>query len=101
LSKQNESFGVENSMITIPNDKKIPASIVFVNLATLFTSYCTAETNPYILHYKRHEDTITITLDSEDIMDIIVSDHTVQIKKLIEHGHLTKASETFIYSLVA
>lgn len=88
-------------MITIPNEKKIPASIVFVNLATLFTNYCKEETNPYILHYKRHEDTITITLDTEDIMNITVTENDIQIKRLTEHAHLSQASETFIYSLVA
>lgn len=88
-------------MTIIPNEKKLTASLVFINLTALFTNYCNEEATPYVLHYRRDDDVITISLNSDDMMQIAVNDQDIQINELKNHSHLLKSSKDFLHSLVA
>jgi hypothetical protein len=87
-------------MNIIPNDRKLTASIIFINLASLFTDYCKENCEENVLYYKRTNDVITISVDAEDIMDIVVSDDNVRINQLAAHDDLFQSSKKFIQTLV-
>lgn len=87
-------------MNILPNDRKLTASIIFVNLSTLFTDYCKDNCENNVLYYKRNNDVITISMDKEDIMDIVVSDENVRIDRLAQREDLYLSSRKFIQTLL-
>jgi len=87
-------------MNIIPNDRKLTASIIFINLASLFTDYCRENCEENVLYYKRNNDVITISMNTEDIMDIVVTDENVRIDQLASHDDLFQSSRKFIQTLV-
>ncbi|MET1054884.1 MAG: hypothetical protein ABWY16_06215 [Pedobacter sp.] len=87
-------------MNIIPNEKKLTSSIIFINLASLFTEYCRENCDDNVLYYKRDNDVITISKDAEAIMNIIVTDDDVRINQLVMHDDLFQSSRKFIQTLV-
>ncbi|CAM3944442.1 hypothetical protein SAMN06265348_10458 [Pedobacter westerhofensis] len=87
-------------MNIIPNEKKLTSSIIFINLASLFTDYCKENCDQNVLYYKRENDVITISMDAEAIMDIVVTDSDVRINQLAAHEDLYQSSRKFIHNLV-
>jgi len=89
-------------MITIPNNRKLPSSIVFLNLSSLFTNYCLNNTEvAYALHYTNVDNVISIIHKEDKILDIEVTDANIKIIPLALSEHLYTYSEKFIYSLIA
>lgn len=88
-------------MTTIPNSRKIPSSIIFLNLDSLFSNYCKTETAVHLLHYINNSNTISIIDHQERIIDIEVTDVDVRIIPLKGHDDLFKASKEFIHALIA
>jgi len=89
-------------MITIPNNRKLPSSIVFLNLSSLFTNYCLNNTEvAYALHYININNVISIIHKEDKILDIEVTDANIKIIPLSLSDHLYTYSEKFIHSLIA
>lgn len=88
-------------MTTIPNSRKIPTSIIFLNLDSLFSNYCKTETAIHLLHFTNNSNIISIIDNQERIIDIEVTDTDVHIIPLNGHDHLFDASKKFIHSLIA
>jgi len=89
-------------MITIPNNRKLPSSIVFLNMSSLFTNYCLSNTEvAYALHYINNNDVISVIHKDDKVLDIEVTDATIRITPLTLSKHLYEVSEKFIYSLIA
>jgi len=89
-------------MITIPNHRKLPSSIVFLNMSSLFTNYCLSNTEvAYALHYVNKNDVISVIHKEDKVIDIEVTDAAIKITPLTLSKHLYEVSEKFIHSLVA
>lgn len=89
-------------MITIPNNRKLPSSIVFLNLSSLFTTYCSTNTEiDYPLHYLNQDDVISILHKNDKVLDIQVTDTNIKITPVTRTAHLYEASEKFIHALTA
>jgi hypothetical protein len=87
-------------MSIIPNDRKLTSSIIFINLASLFTDYCRESCDQSVLYYKRNQDVITISMDTEDVMDIVVTDEDVRINQLAARDDIFQSSKKFIQTLL-
>lgn len=89
-------------MISIPNNRKLPTSIVFLNMSSLFTNYCLSNTEvAYALHYTTDNDVISVIHKDDRVLNIEVTDAAIKITPLTLSNHLYEVSEKFIYSLIA
>jgi len=88
-------------MITIPNERKLPQSIIFLNLSSLFTNYCLSNTEvAYALHYTNKNEGISIIHEDDKVLDIKVTDADIRITPLALSDHLYEISGKFIKSLI-
>ena len=89
-------------MITIPNNRKLPSAIVFLNMSSLFTNYCLSNTEvAYALHYINQNDVISVIHKEDKVLDIEVTEAAIKITPLTLSKHLSEISEKFIHSLIA
>jgi hypothetical protein len=88
-------------MITIPNERKLPQSIIFLNLSSLFTNYCLSNTEvAYALRYTNKNNVISIINRDNKVLDIQVTEDNIQITPLALSDHLYEISGKFIKSLL-
>ena len=89
------------AMTIIPNDQKITAKLIFVNLTCLFNDYHQAEREKnYALNFANSEHLITISHRKEEVCAIAVTDFDIRIDSLKTDDALLRSLKKFIHSIV-